>query len=85
MAPPPPHPPPAGVEPDPTSPRSSHSSFVLDGRPEPWPATGQLTPEMWDAVRMFMEAGGYEGMKKKIVEESESLSLTWILLSPPDG
>lgn len=42
---------------------------------------GQLTPEMWNAVRKFMEAGGYEGMKKQIVEEGESLALD--LHSPP--
>lgn len=35
---------------------------------------GQLTPEMWDAVRKLMEAGGYEGMKQRIVEEGESLA-----------
>lgn len=43
---------------------------------------GQLTPEMWEAVRKLMEAGGYEGMKKRIVEEGESLAFLGRLTRP---
>lgn len=34
----------------------------------------QPTPEMWDAMRKLVEAGGYEGMMRRIVEEGESLA-----------
>lgn len=54
-----------------TTPRSSRPSFGLEGLSEPRSGLGQLTPEMLDAMRKFMEVGGYEGMKKRIVEEGE--------------
>lgn len=56
-----------------TTPRSSRSSFALEGQSEPRSGMAQISPEMWDAMRRFMEAGGYEGMKKRIVEEGASL------------
>lgn len=58
-----------------SSPRSSRSSFVLDdGSPSgPRSSMGHVTPEMWDAMKKFTEAGGYEGMKKRIVEEGAFL------------
>ena len=34
---------------------------------------GHVTPEMWAAMKKFTEAGGYEGMKKRIVEEGAFL------------
>ena len=55
-----------------TTPRSSRPSFPLNNLSEPRSGLGQLTPEMLDAMRKFMEVGGYEGMKKRIVEEGES-------------
>ena len=55
MAPPPPLPPPPHSG-DPSEPRSGNGVF---------------TPDMLSEVRKFMDAGGYEGMKRRILEEGE--------------
>lgn len=57
MAPPPPPPPPPHSG-DPSEPRSGNGVF---------------TPDMLSEVRKFMDAGGYEGMKRRILEEGELL------------
>lgn len=57
MAPPPPPPP---------------SSPPHNGGPsEPRSGNGVFTPDMLSEVRKFMDAGGYEGMKRRILEEGE--------------
>lgn len=49
---------------------------------EPRSVMGQLTPEMWDAMRKFIEVGGYEGMKKRIIEEGKKSLKPHALLPP---
>ena len=56
MAPPPPPPPGPPHSGNPSEPRSGNGVF---------------TPDMLSEVRKFMDAGGYEGMKRRILEEGE--------------